>query len=67
MDRRDDRLTGKRAGDARPAGAGALTGLIPLVPLWAGTALTAEQAFPCLTAPWWAAAAAGLLLSAALL
>ena len=67
MDRRDDRLTGRRTGDARPAGAGALTGLIPLVPLWAGTALTAEWAFPCLTAPWWAAAAAGLLLSAALL
>ena len=67
MEFKKDKLTGKRdRGERRATAGGALTGMLPLIPLWTGLALTARDTFPSLPLPWWEIALAGLLLSAAL-
>ena len=67
MEYRKDKLTGKRdRGERRATVGGALTGTLPLIPLWTGLALTARDTFPSVPLPWWGIALAGLLLSAVL-
>lgn len=65
MEYKKDRLTGKRdRGERGTTAGGALTGMIPLVPLWTGLALIIDDTFPSVPLPWWGLALAGLLLSA---
>lgn len=68
MGYKKDNLTGAISrGELRATVGGALTGLIPLIPLWIGFALLLVETFPSLPLPWWGLALSGLLLSAALL
>jgi len=65
MEYKTDKLTGKRErGEHAATVGGALTGMIPLLPLWIGLALLLAETFPSLPLPWWGLALAGVLLSA---
>ena len=67
MERKTENLNGTRSRRERPATvSGAMTGMIPLVPLWLGTALVMCNVFPSIQVPWWGIALFGLILSAGL-
>ena len=67
MRRKNGQLNASAGEDRAFALRNVLPGLIPLIPLWIGLGLVITDTFPSAAAPWWAAAAAGLVLSAVLL